>query len=265
MTDAPGQGALAHHGDPQAHCTLYCLAHAGGSAVHAYHGWSGFLPPHIRVVPLDMPGHGMRLREPLVGTVDALVDDVLEQMGRAPGPIALFGHSFGAVVAYAVARRLCGQGRPPAALLVAGRNAPGEPLSHQPLHRLGDPDFVEALSRQGGIPKVMLGEPELLDLYRPVLRNDLRMAETWTRPPGPALNTPIIAYAAEQDPLTDVSRVASWDRETTVEFDLTVLPGGHFFLADPEFRADLAGRFRTRVGTWAAPPVPVSAQERQDR
>lgn len=246
-------------------CTLYCLAHAGGGAVSTYQGWSRFLPPHIRVAPVELPGHGTRLREPLVDDLDVLVDGVLEELGDAPAPVALFGHSFGAVVAYSVARSLCRRGSPPAALLVAGRNAPDEPPSHEPLHRLPDHEFVEALSRHGGVPRGLLEEPELLDLYRPVLRNDLRIAETWARPPGPALDTPIIAYAGSGDRLAEVSRTASWARETTSGFGMSVLPGGHFFLNDPAFRTDIAARLRRPVGEWTVPAFPASGTEKLDR
>ncbi|MTE21414.1 alpha/beta fold hydrolase [Streptomyces sp. TRM43335] len=226
--------------------TLYCLAHAGGSAM-PYARWSAFLPPSVRVEPLELPGHGARIGEPLVDRVDRLVDELVSAVRPERGPFALFGHSFGALLAFELARRARRAGTPPDALLVAGRNAPAEPLSHRPVHDLDDDAFVAALRRFGGMPEALVKQPGLLRMYLPALRVDLRLAETYVRTPGEPLDLPIVTFAGRRDVLTDPRGVLAWERETTAGFDLSLLPGGHFFVGSAEFEGALVAALERRA------------------
>lgn len=228
-------------GEPE--LALYCLAHAGGSAL-PYKRWKAFLPPSVAVEPLELPGHGARIREPLVENAGRLAEQLVRKIaGRGDHRFALYGHSFGAVLGYEVARRLARTGGPrPAALLVSGRNGPSRPLSHRPIHKLPDEQFVAALSRYGGMPQALLDEAELLRLYLPALRADLTIVETYQRPPGPPLDVPLTVLSGRRDTLTDPEGLVAWESETTGAFELALLPGGHFFQDSAEFQAVFASR-----------------------
>ncbi|GGO95483.1 thioesterase II family protein [Wenjunlia tyrosinilytica] len=231
--------------------TLYCLAHAGGSAM-PYSRWNAIVPPSVTVTPLELPGHGARIREPLMRRADLLAAELVRTMRPHRGErFALFGHSFGAVLAYELARRLDQLGLPPAALLVSGRNGPGEPLSHRPIHKLPDDAFITALNRYGGMPQALLDQPELLRMYLPALRADLEIVETYTRPAGPPLDVPLVAFGGRRDSLTDPAGLVAWERETSRAFELALIPGGHFFLEEPDFREALTSRLSRLVA--AAP------------
>lgn len=222
--------------------TLFCLPHAGGSA-HPYARLATGLSGRISVVPLELPGHGTRVREPLLRDLTALTAETVRLIGdRRHRPYALLGHSFGALLGYEATRALDRLGTPPALLLVSGRNGPAEPLSHRPFHHLPDDGFVRGLTRIGGMPQALLAEPELLRFYLPAIRADLKVLESYTHTPGPRLDVPLAAFAGRADLLTEPAAMASWAQVTDGVFDLTVVPGGHFFLQEPEFRAALAGR-----------------------
>ncbi|MBD0838231.1 thioesterase II family protein [Streptomyces sp. TRM68416] len=222
--------------------TLFCLAHAGGSA-HPYIRLAADLPDRVRLVPLELPGHGTRVREPLLHGLAPLIDEVVRLVGeQREGPYALYGHSFGALLGYEAARALTTLGTPPELLLVSGRNGPTEPLSHRPFHHLPDDGFVHGLQRIGGLPEALLAEPELLRFYLPAIRADLKVVETYTHAPGPRLAVPVASFAGRKDVLTDPASVAAWSRITTGVFDFTLVDAGHFFLQEPEFRAALSAR-----------------------
>ncbi|MDX3696467.1 alpha/beta fold hydrolase [Streptomyces europaeiscabiei] len=247
---------------PETWLTLYCLPHAGGSA-RPYGRLEGAVPRGVRVVPLELPGHGRRLRERPLRDIGQVVTEVIRLMGEdregredQGQPFALFGHSFGALVGYETARRLRQLGTPPELLLVSARNSPAWPLSHEPLHLLPDPSFAAGLSRMGGIPEALLAEPAVLHVYLPSLRADLLMVETYAHTHSEPLDVPVAAFAGLQDRLTDPAGMRAWAEQTSRPFDLTLLRGGHFFLDEPEFRRALADRIG-RIG----PPAAATATE----
>ncbi|ANS70603.1 thioesterase [Streptomyces lincolnensis] len=245
--------------------TLYCLPHAGGGA-RPYHRLEAAVPRGVRVVPLELPGHGTRLREPLLREIGQVVTEVIRLMGEDRSrPFALFGHSFGGLVGYETTRRLGRLGTPPELLLVSGRTSPVWPLSHEPLHRLPDPLFMAGLSRMGGIPQALLASPSVLQVYLPSLRADLRMVETYAHTHSEPLDVPIAAFAGLQDRLTDPAGMEAWASLTERSFDLTLLRGGHFFLDEPEFRTALEARLG-RIGPQTDPvttePGPTAGPNR---
>ena len=237
--------------------TLYCLPHAGGSA-QPYSRLRTTLPPQVTVVPVELPGHGIRLREAPLLELGEMVAEVIGIVDPpTAGLFALYGHSFGSILGYEVARELGRIGAPPAMLLVSGRNGPARPLPHRPFHSLPDKAFLAALRRIGGIPDALLAEPDLLRVYLPAIRADLRVVEQYTPPAGPPLDVPVAAFAGYGDGLTDPAGVAAWSEITSRTFDLTLVRGGHFFLEEPEFRWALASRIRRLL--ISSVPAPAGA------
>ncbi len=241
---APGPDRVPARPGPR----VFCLAHAGGSTAH-FRTWR-WLDPFARVVPLELPGHGARMGEPhepdWQALTAALTDTVAAEVGPDPAgdvPYVLFGHSLGALLAFDISHRMLARGRPPALLAVAGRNGPSVASSHRPVHRLADHEFAGAVHALGGLPTALVRQPELLRLFLPIIREDLRMAESYARPDVPALPIPVVAFAGRQDPMTDATGMLAWAAETTGVCELVFVPGGHFFLGSREFE----GRFAERV------------------
>lgn len=258
VTAPPAQGprssgAGVRDDAAQAALQVFCLAHAGGGSTH-YRAWS-WLAPYASVVPLDLPGHGSRLGEPLVEDWETLVEELVETVAAsADRPFVLFGHSFGALLAFDLSHRLLRRGLPPAMLAVAGRNGPSAASAHPPVHELPAPQFVSALRRLGGMPDELLRQPELLQMFLPVLRADLRLAERYARPAVPPLPIPVMAFAGEADPMTDDLGMLAWKREAAGTCELVFLEGGHFFLGSPQFASALTERIAR-----LAYPMAVSA------
>jgi pimeloyl-ACP methyl ester carboxylesterase len=84
--------------------TLYGLHFLGGSS-RTWGALAAALSGSLRVVPLDLPGFGEARDESGYG-VDAMADRVARRIAAdAPGRFLLAGHSMGAKVALALARR----------------------------------------------------------------------------------------------------------------------------------------------------------------
>src|SRR6266545_6820743 len=87
---------------------LYCFPHAGAGA-SCFSRWPTIFGPDMEVVPVPLPGRGNRRGERRIVDPDALLDHLFSTLGPPPwGPCVMYGHSLGALAAYALARALGG-------------------------------------------------------------------------------------------------------------------------------------------------------------
>jgi medium-chain acyl-[acyl-carrier-protein] hydrolase len=220
--------------NPQARLRLLCFPYAGGG-VAVFRAWPSLLPAAIEVWALQLPGRDGRLREAipagLPALAAALADGLVPQLDR---PFACFGHSMGALLAFEFARQLRQRGQAgPEHLLVSARRAPHLPRTEAPLHALPEGPFIEMLrQRYNGIPAAVLAEPELMQLFLPMLRADFRLIETYAYQSEEPLACPISAYGGAEDPWARPEELAAWQAQTRGAFHLQVFPGGHFYLQE---------------------------------
>ena len=232
---------------------LFCFHHAGGGP-SLYRGWSSALAPHIAVVPVVLPGRETRSAESRFVDIDPLVAQLDRELDPTT-PYAFFGHSMGALVAYRLAclRRDRGTGMP-RALLLSGYSAPHLPSPLPSVDDLDDTALAQLLSQVGGLPPEVLAWESMLHEVLAVVRDDLKIcASTSNLPP---LDLPIHAFGGDEDPLVSELDLEAWRRCTTAEFDVTTLPGDHFFLADAA--PELMTRLRPLCARLTLPRVKIT-------
>lgn len=221
--------------NPQAQWRLVCFAHAGGGAA-TFRTWPQHLPPNVEVWAVRLPGRESRMAEPSFTALEPMLDALTEvlQPNLRP-PFALFGHSMGAFISFELARRWRRDLLPgPSHLFVAGRHAPHLNSPNAPLHHLPDAEFLVKVQEYGGVPEVILNEPELLALMLPIMRADFTIIDTYTYTPEPPLVCPISAFGGRDDVKAPPNMLEAWRVHTTGRFSLRMYPGGHFFLKDVE-------------------------------
>jgi surfactin synthase thioesterase subunit len=221
------------HPAPGARASLVCLPHAGGAASYFF-PVSRMLAPDVEVLATQYPGRQDRLAEPFIQTIDELADAVTAAVanvvrGAPDRPLALFGHSMGAIVAFEVALRLEQTGVVPAALFVSGRRAPSIHRDEQ-VHLSDDADLLADVTSLGGTDTKVMDDDELVRMALPTIRNDYTATETYRYRPGPRLSCPIHAMVGDTDPKATVDEVRAWANHTEAVFTLDVFPGGHFYL-----------------------------------
>jgi surfactin synthase thioesterase subunit len=211
---------------------LVCLPFAGGGSA-AYYRWRPAIPSWIELKPLNIPGHDGRLNErpftDLRALAVMLADELRSVLDR---PLVLLGHSLGGWLAFELARELRRRGwRPPELMVVAASRAPHVSLAESPIHQLPAQEFLLALERRyGGIAPEISSSPELLQLLLPALRADMQMVETYQYAEESPLKIPILALGGTEDAAISPAQLNAWQRHTTGEFSMRLLPGGHFFL-----------------------------------
>ena len=190
------------------------------------------LPGAVEVCGIQLPGHGNRLREPLIDRMEPLVDALTPMLvPHLDRPFAFFGHSMGAMISFEVARRLRRDGVPePDYLFVSGRPAPQLPDQERRTYDLPEPEFLEELRRLNGTPKEVLEHPELLQLTLPIIRSDFALCQNYGYAVEAPLDYPIFAFGGVDDAEVSPEQLQAWGDQTAASFTLRMLPGDHFFL-----------------------------------
>lgn len=217
-----------------ARLNLLCFPYAGGGA-SVFRRWHAALGPAIEVVTVQPPGRENRLRDAPYGEMEPLVREILSAL-RASGspfterPMALFGHSFGAGVAFEVAHELSAHGTPPALLALSGR-LPPHGAKQRPISHLDDSHLVARLRNLGGTPREVLEHKELLQLLLPAFRADMRILEHHLpNLERPLLKCPVRVFGGREDPVAPAPGIEEWSRYAGPDFECELFPGDHFYL-----------------------------------
>jgi len=232
--------------------SLLCLPCAGASAT-MYLRWRRFLPPWVRIVPVELPGRGARMGEAFVEDFHTLVTRICaEQNDAMRGDFAIFGHSMGALLAYGVTRRLQVSDRTlPRALLVSASAAPSQRDPTRFDDKEDDASLIADLRKQGGTPEEVFASAELMRITLDVLGADYQVCRAFAHDLAtdvPALPLSVHAFAGRDDDI-DASDICSWSQETRGLFTLDWFDGGHFFIRqhEMEFLAVLSERLNQVV------------------
>ncbi|WP_330301266.1 thioesterase II family protein [Streptomyces sp. NBC_00503] len=216
---------------PDASVRLICLPHAGGSASF-YFPVAKALSPAVEVLAVQYPGRQDRRLEPLVEDIHTLADRITGALSAyRDKPLALFGHSMGAIIGFEIAQRLEEQGDGPVELFASGRRAPSTSRGER-WHAVGDAELVAEIKSHRAAGSELLDDPEMRALLLPTIRADYKAVETYVHRPGATVHCPVTAFTGDRDPKVTVEEALAWRRHTTGAFHSEVFTGGHFYLSD---------------------------------
>lgn len=223
--------------------TIILFPPAGGAATY-FHGLSELLAPALDVVSVQYPGRQDRWDERPIDDIRTLAERVTEAVrARASGPVGLFGHSMGAIVAFEVAVRL-ERYDGVSGLMVSAHRGPTRPRPDiYPLQ--GDDELIDEIRLLGGMDTQLLADSDVAELIMPALRADFHAVGHYEYRPGDTVSCPITGLVGDRDPRVSECDVAAWAEVTSAGSEFRTFGGGHFYLQ--AHQPSLAAMIRTRL------------------
>jgi surfactin synthase thioesterase subunit len=238
--------------NPGAASRLFCFPFAGGGASQ-FRSWASLLAPHgLEVCGVQLPGRENRLDEALITHMDQIVEELASVVDlQSDIPFYFFGHSLGALVAFALAHALCRkQLAKPRGVIVSAARAAHVPRHGKHLHSLADEALIEEVRlRYDGIALQHLSDPELRAMVVPILRADFQIFETYACRGEPPLDIPILAFGGAADKHVSAQDLERWAELTRCSFEVRMFPGGHFFLGP--CRAEVLAEIERSITSWS--------------
>jgi surfactin synthase thioesterase subunit len=213
---------------------LYCVPPSGtGSSF--FLPWVTEFSELVDLVAAELPGRGARIEEPSITDVDwaaaGIADAIAADLGNRPaadGFYAVFGHSFGALLAFEATHRLrSAHGSEPGLLGISAIPPP---------HRPSLGDYIAA-NLGSGISAItgMMGWEQPSDsvltraVYTPFLADAVALLQHPARERAP-LPIPLSVLGGLADPIVDPGSLDEWSACTTADTRVHRYPGGHHYL-----------------------------------
>lgn len=217
--------------NPDASIRLFCVPYAGGGA-SVYYPWKEAVPSCVEVCPIQLPGREERVEEPCIDDFFQMMDVLAPIVQRHLDlPYVIYGHSMGAGLAFELACRLTRDcDAKPLHVFVGAHRSPIRPYSYPTVKSVSDEQVLEVLIRFNGMPRALLENKELLDLFLPILRADLLVCETYAYEGQSQLDCPITLFTGALDGNVAAHELAGWEAQTCARFSHCIIPGDHFFL-----------------------------------
>jgi surfactin synthase thioesterase subunit len=186
-----------------------------GASKYSFNQLTGLLADGIQAIPIELPGRGTRINEPLLKNIHEMAIDIYDKIRCQLGnQYAFYGHSMGTVLAYLVTKMiLADQLIPPKHLFLSGRGGPDSPNKGPIKHLLSKSDFIQELKIMGGIPDEAYEDDLLMEYIEPVLRSDLEAIESYQYQASPPFNIPIMIMTGSEENIT-MEEVKTWEKET---------------------------------------------------
>ncbi len=212
---------------------LFCFPYAGGSA-SVYLKWKRHLSPNIELHPVELPGRGRRLAEPLLTSMNDIIDDLYNNIKKdLDNDYMFFGHSMGTAMIYELMVRIHKDNKnKPLYIFLSGRNPPHFKSTHH-ICDLPDKDFIEEIKDVGGTPAGFFENKELLEVFLPILKADYKAIENYEISQHDCKwDVNLAVFNGILDEYTSDEDLRKWGDYTTAQCELFNYEGGHFFIND---------------------------------
>ncbi len=211
---------------------MVVFPHAGGDAATYRRLGSAFAAAGTEVFVMQYPQHPGRLSDPAAQTIAELAGGLFDAgPWEDLGPIQLFGHCMGSVVAFEFAKIAEEYGVAISTLWVSGGAAPSA-VADLPGLPTSDDAILADIAELGATDSRLLDDPEFRELLIPAVRADYVALNQYSSARDDVLSADITVISGRRDERIGVDSLRQWASHTTGRYALHTLDGGHFFLFD---------------------------------
>ena len=203
--------------------------HAGAAAA-SYRALATALAAGADTYIVQYPQRADRLSHPAPDTVHDLARGLFDAgPWTRVGPLRLFGHSMGAVVAFEFARIAESHDAAVQRLWVSAGPAPSA-VAAMPELPTTDDGLLADIADLGGTDPELLADEEFAELLATAVRADYRAVNRYECAPGVRIRADIRVLGARDDHRVDPAELRLWEKHTAGAFELFLYEGGHFYL-----------------------------------
>ncbi len=203
--------------------------HAGAAAA-SYRTLATALAAGGDTYIVQYPQRADRLSHPAPDTVHDLARGLFDAgPWTRVGPLRLFGHSMGAVVAFEFARIAESHDAVVHRLWVSAGPAPSA-VAAMPELPTTDDGLLADIADLGGTDPELLADEEFAELLATAVRADYRAVNRYECAPGVRIRADIRVLGARDDHRVDPAALRLWEKHTAGAFELFLYKGGHFYL-----------------------------------
>ncbi|SEH73943.1 Surfactin synthase thioesterase subunit [Mycolicibacterium rutilum] len=204
--------------------------HAGGAAA-AYRGFAAALARGgADAYVVQYPQRADRLSHPAPDTVEQLAADLFAAGDWAQlGPLTLFGHCMGAVIAFEFGRVAERHGVEVGQLWVSASQAPST-IADSPRLPTADAEVVANMVDLGGTDPRLLADEDFIELLVRAVRADYLAFNRYACGADARLAADIHTIGGRSDHRISEDTLRRWEIHTAGAFTLSLFDGGHFYI-----------------------------------
>jgi surfactin synthase thioesterase subunit len=206
--------------------------HAGGAALSYRALGAALAAAGSDAFVMQYPQRGDRLTHPAPPTVRELAADLFEGGDWAElGPLRLFGHCMGAVVAFEFARIAESKAIQVSSLWVSASEAPAT-VAVAPSLPMAENEIIAEMVDRGGTDPQLLADDDFVELLLMAVRADYAAFNRYACGEDVRIAADIHTLGGGSDHRISENMLRQWETHTSGAFSVSMFDGGHFYIND---------------------------------
>lgn len=215
---------------------LFCIPYAGGSAA-VYRDWHKKIHSSIEVIPVELAGRGLRIKEGLYRDFEEATEDICEfiRKNSRGSSYSIFGHSMGGWLAMEVADVFAERGESlPDNLFISAACPPHKTPHNEKVHLMEDEEFRRYIAHGGGTSKLITEDRDAFSFFAPIIRADYKILENFVPTKTiRKLNCRMTVFRGTDD-IYSSEDMELWEHYVKEECNHISIKGKHFFILDKQ-------------------------------
>lgn len=216
---------------------LFLLPYAGGSSLYYSH-WSKSLNDNINLIPLDLPGRGIRFKEPLPHDLEEAMDSVFENAKEKFDNLkyGLFGYCVGTTMVYELYKRILANNlNTPDFCILCANVPPDYQKRDDGLTEQSEEKLIEEWLKSSRVKKEDMEKRKYLqDMYLAWKSDCLMMDKYVFSGPRCKFNCDLTIINGAKDRVFERESINGWRRFTNKRCNEFLVEGDHDFLKTNE-------------------------------